>query len=95
VLLTDEQRNAMYADLLYEIPVRTLFEIFSGDRANAIQYVRFLGYIFVEERAGGSTPPACILSMETSKAEFMATDLAAVGAAECFDRNGGQFHSTW
>ena len=95
VLLTEEQRNEMYADLLYEIPVRTLYEIFSGDKANAIQYVRFLGYIFVDEHPTGNSTPACILSMETSKSEFLGADLAALGAAECFERNGGQFHSTW
>jgi hypothetical protein len=85
----------MYADLLYELPVRTLYEIFSGDRANVIEYVRFNGYIFVDERPGSNTTPACILSMETSKAEFLGADLASLGAAECFERNGGQFHSTW
>jgi restriction system protein len=95
VLLTDEQRNAIYAELLYEVPVRTLYEIFSGDRANAIEYVRFLGYIFVEEHPSTNAAPACILSMETSKSEFLGADLASLGAAECFERNGGQFHSTW
>ncbi len=95
VLLTDEQRNEIYADLLYELPVRTLYEIFSGDKANAVQYVRFHGYIFVDEHPTGNTAPACILSMETSKAEFLGMDLASLGAAECFERNGGQFHSTW
>ncbi len=95
VLLTDEQRNALYAELLREVPVRTLYEIFAGDKANAIEYVRFHGYIFVDEHPTSNATPVCVLSMETSKAEFLAADLASLGAAECFERNGGQFHSTW
>ncbi len=95
ILLTEEQRNAIYANLLYEIPLRTLYEIFAGDVANAIEYVRFHGYIFVDEHAAGGAPPACILSVETSKTEFLQADLASIEPSECFEINGGQFHSTW
>ncbi len=94
-LLTDEQRNAIYANLLYELPLRTLYEIFTGDKANTVEYVRFHGYIFVNEQPAGAAPPACILSVETSKSEFLSADLASLEPAECFERNGGQFHSTW
>lgn len=94
-LLTEEQRNAIYANLLYELPLRTLYEIFAGDKANAVEYVRFHGYVFIDEHPTGGAPPACILSIETSKAQFMSMDMDSTEASECFEQNGGQFHSTW
>ncbi len=92
-LLTDEQRTVMYADLLNEIPLRSLYELFTGDKAGAIQMIRFDGYIFLDEQPNSGAPPSCVLTIETGRDAFMSLDLAHTPPAESFEQIGGIFHS--
>lgn len=92
VLFTPDERMVLYARLLYDIPLRTLHELFAGDEARALKVVRFLGYVFLEENPPLGEPPSCVLSVEVTREAFLALDLCPQNAAECFEQIGGLFN---
>lgn len=91
-LYSEEERAATYAGLLYALPLRTLHELFSTDIAGALDVVRFVGYVFLDEHPAPGVPPVCLLSIETTKAAFQALSLEGADLVECFQRLGGAFH---
>jgi len=62
--------NKLYDDLLYQITLRTMHELFEADIINAITYVIFNGYVTSIDPATGQEMTACILSIQTSRQEF-------------------------
>ncbi|HRZ16621.1 MAG TPA: hypothetical protein P5141_03580 [Candidatus Hydrogenedentes bacterium] len=91
-LYTEEERAAIYAALLYALPLRTLHELFATDIAGALDVVRFVGYVFLDEHPAPGVPPVCLLSIETTKQAFQAFSLENLNLVECFESLGGTFH---
>jgi len=78
-----------YDDLLYQISLRTMFELFESDEANALVSIVFNGWVRSIDKATGSEVHSCIMSLEATKDEFLAINLHQVDCKACFKRLKG------
>jgi len=84
VHLPEAARNKAYDDLLYQIALRSVHELYQADVADAIDSVVFNGWVRSLDAGTGHEVDACILSVQASKEEFLAIDLAQVDPKQCF-----------
>jgi restriction system protein len=81
--------NRTYDSVLYQIALRTLYELFQADAAKAIDSIVFNGWVSSIDKATGKEVNGCILSIHASKAEFMDINLANVDPKACFKKLKG------
>ena len=81
--------NRTYDSVLYQIALRSLYELFQADAANAIDAIVFNGWVNSIDKAIGKEVNACILSIQACKSEFMDINLAQVEAKACFRKLKG------
>jgi len=86
--------NRTYDDLIYQIALRTIYELFQADSAQALEVVVFNGWVSSVDRATGNTVNACILSIQVPKTEFMQINLALAEPRACFKKLKGISAST-
>lgn len=77
-------QTANYDSALYQIALRSLHELFEADAADAIDVVVFNGVVNTVDPATGKPTRPCILSVQASKPEFMAINLALIDPKACF-----------
>jgi restriction system protein len=82
--ITPKEGADRYDALLYQIVLRTLHELFESDVANAVDAVVFNGLVTSLNTANGFDVTACVLSVQASKKEFVAINLAQVDPKACF-----------
>jgi len=82
--LPKTQINELYDNILYQVALRTIYELFEGDTANALFLIVFNGYVRSIAAATGQEQVACILSLQASKKELEAVSLAHVEPKACF-----------
>jgi restriction system protein len=68
--------NRTYDSVLYQIALRSLYELFQADAAAAIDSIVFNGWVNSIDKATGKEVNACILSIQATKSEFMDINLA-------------------
>lgn len=78
-----------YDDLLYQVCLRTMYELFRADAIDVLRSVVFNGWVRSIDRATGSTVHACIMSLEAGKDEFLAINLSHVDPKTCFKKLKG------
>jgi restriction system protein len=78
-----------YDLVLYQIALRSLYELFQGDAARAIDSIVFNGWVNSIDKATGREVNGCILSIHATKAEFMDINLANVDPKACFKKLKG------
>lgn len=93
IILSEGERNMLYARLLHELPLRIFHEIFNVDSAVSLAAIRLRGYIFLEESRDSGKPPTKIVEIRTDRATFAATDLYHGDPAVIFEEMGGIIHS--
>ena len=76
--------NRTYDSILFQIALRSVYEIFQADAAKAIDSIVFNGWVNSINKANGKEVNGCILSMHAKKAEFMDINLANVDPKACF-----------
>jgi restriction system protein len=81
--------NKAYDDVLYQIALRTLYELFHSDEMDAVDSIVLNGWVRSIDKATGQEVNACVLSIQASKAEFMAVNLAQVEPKACFKKFKG------
>lgn len=81
--------NKLYDDVLYQIALRTVHELYEADVANALHLIVFNGWIDSVDKATGQEARACIMSLQASKDEFMAINLDKVDPKACFKKLKG------
>lgn len=81
--------NRAYDSALYQISLRSLYELFEADAANAIDCIVFNGWVNSIDKATGKEANACILSVQAMKSEFMDINLAQVEPKACFKKLKG------
>lgn len=95
--LAAKEKEKLYDDLIYQITLRTLHELFEADTANAVDSIIFNGLVAAVDKTNGQETTGCIVSIQTGKAEFMAINLAQVDPKACFKALKGvgssQLHS--
>lgn len=82
--ISDAQLQKMFDATMYKITLRTIHEIFEADKANAVEFVSFNGWVNAINRATGKRENNCILSIQAKKTEFVEVDLAHVDPKTCF-----------
>jgi restriction system protein len=89
VPISDLWLRKAYDELLYQIALRTLQELFVSDEADALTAVVFNGWVRSIDRSTGAEAHACIMSLEARKDEFLAINLQHVEAKACFKKLRG------
>jgi restriction system protein len=82
--LSSTAENKLYDNLLYQITLRSLHELFEADTVDAIESIVFNGWVKSIDRAKGQEVNACILTVQTTKKEFMEINLEHVEPKMCF-----------
>lgn len=82
--LSAAKSRALYNSACYQIAIRTLYELFGTDEANALRSVTFNGFVTVADPATGHPRTSCIMSVQSGRDEFMKINLANVDPKACF-----------
>ncbi len=76
--------NKMYDDLLYQIALRSIHEIYESDQVDAVAAVVFNGWVRSIDKGTGKPITACVLSVQAPRDEFQMIDLKNVDPKICF-----------
>jgi len=82
--LSKNRINETYDDVLYQMCLRTVYEVCKADIDDLASIVVFNGWVDYIDQATGREVNACILSLQVSKAEFLSLNLSRVDAKICF-----------
>ena len=82
--ISDNQLQKNFEDTMYNIALRTLFELFYTDSINAIDSICFNGWVNALNKATGKRENNCILSVQAKKEYFLEIDLHNVDPKACF-----------
>jgi restriction system protein len=89
VYVSDAWLNRTFESVLYQIALRSLYELFQADAAKAIDSIVFNGWVTSIDKATGKEVNGCVLSVQASKPEFMGINLANVDPKACFKKLKG------
>jgi restriction system protein len=97
VNLNDSEFAVLYDNILYQVSLRTIHELYEADVIDAIASIAFNGYVdSLDPRTGHAVRP-CVLSLTTRRDEFMDVNLHNVDPKACFKKLKGvaasQLHS--
>ncbi|TLN28717.1 restriction endonuclease [bacterium] len=87
--VSDRQLNQTYDDMLYQVALRTLHELFEADVIEALASVNFNGWVKSVDRATGQSTESCVLSIQVQRDEFLGLDLSLVDPKACFKKLKG------
>lgn len=82
--LTDRQLNQLYDDVLYQVALRTIHEVYEADQVDALQAVVFNGFVHTIDDATGKEIEPCLLSLQAEREEFDDINLSNVDPKKCF-----------
>ena len=83
IRLSDTQLGPVYADVVYQICLRTLHELFAADVAQGLDWVVFNGWVEVPD-PGAVDRKRCVLSVRADKQQLGALNLLEMDAKACF-----------
>lgn len=89
IRVSDIWLKETYEDLVVQVVLRTLHELFESDVIGALSTVLFRGHTQTIDKSGREKPDPIALSVEASKTEFVQINLAQVDALACFKRMKG------
>jgi len=81
--------NKLYDNLLYQITLRTIHELYEADIVNALESIVFNGWVDSVDKATGKNVNACIVSLQASKEEFLSLNLDKIDPKSCFKQLKG------
>ncbi len=84
IYISERQFSKMYDTAIYNICLRTLYELFVADDVNAIDIIVFNGWVDTINEATGKKMTNCIVSIQVSKTEFTEIELANIDPKACF-----------
>ena len=87
--ISETEKKKMYDSAIYQICLRTLYEIFFADTINAVEAVAFNGYVNAVDKSTGKPINPCILSIVVQKNELLELNLEHVNAKDCFRKLKG------
>jgi restriction system protein len=82
--LTESFIHKLYDDVIYQIALRTIYELYSSDVINAIESIVFNGWTKSVDKATGNQIKPCILSIQSNRQEFLSLNLKDVDPKLCF-----------
>jgi|HubBroStandDraft_6_1064221.scaffolds.fasta_scaffold01491_8 restriction system protein len=84
VLVSDSELKHLYDDVLYQVCLRTLYELFHSDDVSALDSIVFNGWVRSVDKATGADTHPCVMTVHVTKDEFMALNLSQVDLKTCF-----------
>jgi len=84
ILYKESEISQLYESVVYQLCLRTLYELFEADDADAIKSITFNGWVNFVDRSNGKPARSCIMSVQATKSEFMSLNLSAVDSKACF-----------
>jgi len=84
LFLSETQLSKNYDSVIYKMTLRTLYELFEADRAEALESVIFNGWVNTIDKATGKKVNTCIVSIQTKKIDFKEINLLNVDPKTCF-----------
>jgi len=87
--ISQTQLAKIYDEMLYQVVLRTVHELFEADVAERIDAIGFNGYVRSTDKATGKEITPCVLSLQVKKEEFQAIHLAAIDPKICFKQLKG------
>jgi len=85
----DSWLNKTYDVVLYQIALRTMYELFQSDEAQALDAAVFNGWVNSIDKATGKEVNACVLTIQASRSEFLEINLGQVDPKACFKKLKG------
>ncbi|MCY1356625.1 Restriction endonuclease [compost metagenome] len=82
--ISDSQASKLYDDVLYQVTLRTVHELFEADYVEALSAVVFNGIVTAVDRSTGKEVTSCVLSLRASRDEFTEINLEQVDPKACF-----------
>ncbi|ROM29184.1 restriction endonuclease [Pseudomonas protegens] len=82
--ISDAQAMKLYDDVLYQITLRTIHELFEANKVEALTAVVVNGIVTALDRTTGKDITACVLSLHAKRDEFTAINLEHVDPKACF-----------
>jgi len=83
--------DIFYENIILQVTLRTIHEVFEADYANTIDVIVFNGWVTAIDKATGNDFTSCIVSLHTRKEEFIKINLANVEYKECVRSLKGLF----
>jgi restriction system protein len=86
---SDAVIKKLYDQIIYQISLRTIHELFEADVINAISSIVFNGWVRSVDKATGQEVNACIVSLQSNREEFLLINLANIDPKACFKKLKG------
>ncbi|MEK3876479.1 restriction endonuclease [Paenibacillus sp. FSL M7-0420] len=78
-----KELNQFYEDTIYQLALRTIYEIFTNVYIEEFQSIIFNGWVKGIDKSTGNDFTSCIISLQTNNAEFADLTLSRVSPKEC------------
>ena len=92
--LSDAARNKLYDDVIYQIALRAVHELYQMDVSRFVESIVFNGWVKSINPATGKETNTCVVSVQVGRDEFSKIDLAQVEPKACFKALKGIGSST-
>jgi restriction system protein len=89
VPVSDTWLKKTYDEVLYQIALRTIHELYVADDSAVLKSVVFNGWVHSIDKATGAEAHGCILSVQASGEEFLEINLSQVEPKACFRKLKG------
>ena len=83
-LVTQREREQLYENVLHQIALRTIHELFGADDVKAFDAIVFNGLIESVNPATGQPNNNCIMSVQARRDEFLVLNLDSVDPRACY-----------
>jgi len=82
--LSERELTKLYDDLLYQIALRTVYELYVADTGEDIKSIVFNGWVTSVDRSTGKQVTACIMSFQSTRQAFLEINFGEVEPKACF-----------
>jgi restriction system protein len=89
VTLSQTSTEETYDSVLYQVALRTIYELLRWDEAGALDSVVFNGWVTSTDKATGQSVHPCVLTIQATKKEFLEINVAEVDPKACFRKLKG------
>jgi restriction system protein len=89
VLVSEAWLKKTYDEVLYQIALRTLHELYIADESEVLKSIVFNGWVQSIDKATGAETHGCILSVQAERGEFLEINLSQVEPKACFRKLKG------
>lgn len=82
--LSESAINKLYDNVIYQIALRSIHELYKADSSKIIKAIVFNGWVSSINKATGKKVNACIISVMANRSEFLSLKLSSVDPKLCF-----------